>query len=484
LLGFGLAALGLKGLVVSAPSGIPRLDEIKLDTPVFIFTFGVSVLAGLLFGLVPAWKVSRTDPSHALKEGGGASSGALRLKHMRGALVAAECALALVMLVGAGLLIHSFLRLQAVSPGFKSEGVLLARVSLPPSQGKQPGEAIVAHQQEMFFEFAERIAALPGVQSVGTVSNFLISGTPDEEIKIEGRPAIQNGQHTNQLSVSAVSTGFFETMGVPLLRGRFFSRADAIAANRILFDFGHRPTPPEPVVINDSFARRFFPDEDPIGKRLLYSSKNYPYEIVGVVGDMHRQGLEKEAIAEYFVPFRSTTGDIVVRGGADALGLRASVREVIKSVEKSGMVLNMTTVDGLMGELSAQRRFQTRLLALFAGVALLLAMVGIYGVMQYAVAQRTQEIGIRIALGARSRDVLRLVVGQGMKLALIGIAVGLIAALWLSDVMSHLLFGVGTHDPATFVAAALLLAVVALLACFIPARRATTVDPMVALKYE
>lgn len=483
LLGLGLAGLGLKGLVAFAPAGIPRLDEIKLDTPVLIFTFGVSVLAGVLFGLAPAWKVSRTDPSHALKEGG-ASSGARPLRKMLGALVAAECALTLVMLVGAGLLINSFLRLQAVSPGFKSDSVLLARVSLPPNQGKQSGEAIVAHQQEMFFEFAERIAALPGVQSVGTVSNFLISGTPDEAITIEGRPPISNGQHTNQLSVSAVSPGFFETMGVPLLRGRFFSRADAIEANQILFAFGHRPTPAEPVVINDSFARRFFRDEDPIGKRLLYSSKNYPYEIVGVAGDMHRQGLEKEAIAEYFVPFRSTTGDIVVRGGADALALSASVRDVIKSVEKRGMVLNMTTVDGQMGELSAQRRFQTRLLVLFAGVALLLAMVGIYGVMQYAVAQRTQEIGIRIALGATSRDVLRLVVGQGMKLALIGIAVGVIAALWLSDVMSHLLFGVGTHDPATFVAAALLLAVVALVACFVPARRATTVDPMVALKHE
>lgn len=482
-LGLGLAGFSLESLVAAAPAGIPRLDEIKLDGPVLLFTIGVSALAGILLGLVPAWKVSQRDPIQGLKEGSGASS-ALRLKHMRGALVAAECALALVMLVGAGLLIHSFLRLQAVAPGFNPENVLLARVSLPPDKSKQSGEAITARQQEMFFEFANRIASISGVRSAGTVSNFLITGTPDEAITIEGRPSMSDGQGANQLSVSAVSPGFFETMGVPLLSGRFFTRDDAITANQTLFAFGHRPTAPEPVVINDSFARRFFPDQDPIGKRLLYSSKNYVYEIVGVAGDMHRQGLERETIAEYFVPYRSATGDIVVRTGSDPLSMSAAVRDAIKSVEKNSMLLNITTIDSHMGELSAQRRFQTRLLALFAGVALLLAMVGIYGVMQYAVAQRTQEIGIRIALGARSLDVVRLVVSQGMKLALVGIAAGLIAALWLTDIMSHLLFRVGTHDPATFLIAALLLAAVAFLACFLPARRAAQVDPMVALRCE
>jgi predicted permease len=388
------------------------------------------------------------------------------------------------MLVGAGLLIHSFLRLQAVDPGFKAEGVLLARVSLPPDQSKRSGEANIAHRQQMFFDFADRIAALPGVQGIGVISDFLMKGTPDEAITIEGRPAASESQIINQLAVSAVSSGFFETMGVPLLRGRFFTRADTIAANQILFAFGHRPAAPEPVMINESFARRFFPDEDPIGKRLLYSTKNYPYEIIGVVGDMHRQGLEKEAIPEYFVSFRSTTGDIVVRTEGDPLASSPMVRGAIKSVEKNGMILNITTAEGQMGDLSAQRRFQTRLLALFAAVALLLAMVGIYGVMQYAVAQRTQEIGIRMALGAQSSNVLRLIIGQGLKLALLGIAAGLIGALWLTNVMSHLLFGVSAHDPATFVVAAVALATVALLASFLPARRATKVDPMVALRNE
>jgi predicted permease len=273
-------------------------------------------------------------------------------------------------------------------------------------------------------------------------------------------------------------------MGVPLLRGRFFTRADAVAANQILFQFGHGPTPPEPVIVNETFVKRFFPDEDPIGKRLLYSSKKYPYEIIGVAGDMHRQGLEKEPFAEYYVALRSTTADIVARTTSNPLNVVVNARETIKAVEDKAMVLGVTTVESQMGELSAQRRFQTWLLVLFASIALALAMVGIYGIMHYAVAQRSREIGIRIALGARSSHVFRLVIGQGMKLTLIGLGVGLMAATWLTDVMSHLLFGVSARDPWTFVGVGLLLALVAFVACYIPARRATKVDPMVALRCE
>lgn len=483
LLGLGLAAAGVRLLAAAAPKGIPRLDEIRLDARVLLFTLILSVFAGLLFGLVPAWKASRSDPNQALKEGTASSAG-LKLLQIRGLLVTTECALAVVLLTGAGLLIHSFLRLQAVEPGFETEGVLLARVSLPPDRQKRSGEATFAHQQEMFDQFVERIAALPGIKSSGAVSNFLIKGTPDETIEIEGRPPVSNGEDTNQLASSAVGPGFFETMGVPLIGGRFLTRADAVAANQILFAFGNRQTPPEAVVVNETFARRFFPGEDPIGKRLFYSSKKYPYEIIGVVGDMHRQGLEKEAIAEYFVALRSSTADIVARVGSDPLALTANLRDVVRSVEEKAMVLSITTVESQMGELSAQRRFQTWLLALFAAIALALAMVGIYGIMHYSVAQRTQEIGIRIALGARSSHVLRLIIGQGMKLALVGLGLGLMAELWLTDVMDHLLFGVSARDPWTFGGVSLLLGAVALLACYIPARRATKVDPMVALRYE
>lgn len=483
LLGLALAAAGVRLLAFAAPKGIPRLDEIKLDTRLLLFTLILSLLAGILFGLVPAWKASRSDPNQALKEGGGSSAG-LKLLQVRGLLVTMECALAVVLLVSAGLLIHSLLRLQSVEPGFKPENVLLTRVSLPPDRQKRSGEATFAHQQEMFDQFADRIAALPGVKSSGAVGNFLIKGTPDETIEIEGRSPISNGEDTSQLASSAVSPGFFETMGVPLIRGRFFTRADAVAANRILFAFGNRQTPPEAVVVNETFARRFFPGEDPIGKRLIYSSKKYPYEIIGVAGDMHRQGLEKEAIAEYFVALRSSTADIVARAGSDPLALAANVRDAIRSVEETAMVLSITTVDTQLGELSAQRRFQTGLLALFAAIALALAMVGIYGIMHYSVAQRRQEIGIRIALGARSSHVLRLIIGQGMKLALIGLCLGFIVNLWLTEVMGHLLFGVTAHDPWTFGGVALLLGAVAMLACYIPARRAAKVDPMVALRYE
>ena len=470
--------------MAAAPQGIPRLDEVRLDSRVLFFTLIVSLVAGLLFGLVPAWKVSRSDPNQALKEGGGGSSAGLKLLQGRGLLVAMECALAVVLLMSAGLVIHSFLRLQAVDSGFNPEGILLARVALPPDQQRQSGEAIFAHQQEVFDQFADRIAALPGVQTVGAVSNFLIKGTPDESIEIEGRPPMSKSDNTNQLANSAVSPGFFETMGVPLKGGHFFTCADAAAANQILFAFGNRQTPPEPVVVNEAFAHRFFPGEDPIGKRLLYSTKKYPYEIIGVVGDMHRQGLEKEPIAEYYVALRSSTADLVVRSGSDPLALATNVRDMVRSVEEKAMVLSISTVESQMGELSAQRRFQTWLLALFAGIALTLAMVGIYGIMHYAVAQRTQEIGIRIALGAKSSHVLRLVIGQGLKLALIGLGIGFMAELWLTDVMAHLLFGVSARDPWTFAGVAVLPALVAVLACYIPARRATKVDPMVALRYE
>ena len=484
LLGLGLAAVSVRFLVAAAPQGIPRLDEIVIDGRVLLFTLMASAAAGFLFGLAPAWKVSRSDPSHALKDGASGASAGLKLLQLRGLLVAAECALAVVLLISAGLLIHSFVRMLAVDPGFRPEGLLVARIALPPNQQKQSGELIIAHQIELFNQFADRIAALPGAPTAGAVSNLLISGTPDETIEIEGRPPIAKSEDTSQLANSAVGPGFFETMGVPLKRGRFFTRDDVLAANQILFAFGHQQTPPEPVVVNETFARRFFPGEDPIGKRLIYGPKKYPYEIVGVAGDMHRQGLEKEPIPEYFVALRGSTADIVARSGADPSIAATNIREIVRSVDEKAMVLSISTAESQFGELSAQRSFQTWLLTLFAGIALLLAMVGIYGIMHYSVSQRTREIGIRIALGARNVQVMRLVIGQGLRLTLIGLGLGLLAELWLTDVMSHFLFGVSTRDPWTFGTVALLLTMVAILACYIPARRATKIDPMAALRHE
>ena len=488
LLGLGLAAAGIRTLTVAAPPGIPRLDEVSLDPRVLLFTMGLALLSGLLFGLMPAWKMSRSNPNEALKEGSSNSSGGLRLYQTRGLLVVAECALAVVLLAGAGLLIRSFLLLQSVNPGFKPEGVLLLRLSPPLSMLR--GSNAEAFGQQL----RERIAALPGVQAAETIGDFLLRRNPDESITIPGRPPISEGE-SNQLASENVSPGFFQAMGVPLVRGRFLTRADALAKIKMVFDSAVQRLSPseqasraqaEAVIINETFARHFFPGADPVGQRFAEGPPNrlYWYEIVGVVGDMRRQGLEKQSIAEFFGPHIGGTADLVVRTSSDPLALAATVREAIRSVDKGTTILSVMTAENRLGELSAQRRLNTWLLAMFAALALVLAMIGIYGIMHYAVTQRTHEIGVRLALGARTSDVLRLIIGQGMKLTLIGVAIGLLAALSLTRVLSHLLFGVSAQDPVTFAGVAMVLAGVALLACYLPARRAAKVDPMVALRYE
>lgn len=487
LLGLGLAAASVRILTVAATLAIPRLNEVRLDTSVLLFTIGLCLLSGLLFGMVPAWKISQLRPNEALKRGGKSASKGLRLHQTRGLLVMMECALAMVLLTGAGLLLRSFLRIQSVNPGFKPEGVLLVRIAPPLSV--RDGRSAEAYYQQI----RENVSRLSGVQAVDTIDGFLIRGNPDESIKIEGRPVTQEGE-TSQLANGNVSPGFFRTMGVPLVRGRFFSRDDAVAKCQLLStptlqgapsDVATR-APAEATIINETFARRFFPGEDPIGKRFYFGepTKIYWYEIVGIVGDMHRQGLEKQVIPEYFGPHIGGTSDMIVRVNSDPIAFAATIREATRSVDKKTMILSVTTVEKRLGELSAQRQFQTWLLAIFAAQALILATIGIYGIMHYSVTQLTHEIGVRIALGARTSDVLRLIIGQGMKLTLVGMAVGLLIALWLTRVMVSLLFGVSAQDPATFAGVALLLGGVALVACYLPARKAAKVDPIIALRCE
>jgi putative ABC transport system permease protein len=378
-------------------------------------------------------------------------------------LVVAECALAVLLLTGAGLLIRSFLRLQAVNPGFNPQGVLVARVNLP-----MPATAgWRAAEWATFQQLNERIAALPGVKSAGAIQSFLIASNPEATISVEGSQPVAEGQESVQVNTEDVTPGFFETMGVPLLRGRFFNYQEQNAAVAI---------------INETLQRRFFAGVDPVGKRFKYFGAWY--EIVGVAGDMHRQGLEKQPLPEFFIPSSEPAMDIVLRAHGDPAALAAAVREAVSSVYRNAMILNVTTVESRLGELGTQRRFQTWLLALFAAVALLLAGIGIFGVMHYTVAQRTHEIGIRLALGASKSDVLRLIIGHGLKLTLLGVVIGLLAALWLTGVMAHLLFGVSAHDPLTFAGVALLLVGAALLACYLPARRAAQVDPLVVLRCE
>jgi putative ABC transport system permease protein len=366
------------------------------------------------------------------------------------------------------LLIRSFLHLHSVDPGFKPEGALLARVSLPRSAARTQAQTAAFFKQAI-----ERVEALPGVQAVGAIEDLLMRRNPDNTITVEGRAPDGAGQGGGELIGEFVSHDFFQALSVPLLKGRYFTRQEILDSRA--------------VIINETLARRFFPGEEPIGKRIKFGgpqSKSDWFEIVGVVGDLRRQRLEKQAVSEVYSPGAINNMDLLVRAGADPLALAGAVRREIRAVDPTAAVYGLTTATHLMEKLGAGRRFQTGLLALFAMVALVLATIGIYGVMRYAVEQRTHEIGIRLALGARSADVLRLVIGQGMRLTVIGVATGLMASFALSRVMAQLLFGVSPTDPATFIGVALALLGAALLACYLPARRATKVDPLTSLRHE
>lgn len=474
LLGLGLAAVGVEALTLSVRPGLPRLDEIRIDAGVLLFTLGVSLLSGVLFGLAPALRVYRSSPNAVLKGATLGSASGLRLHHTRGMLVVIECAIAVSLLAGSGLLIRSLWRLQSINPGFRPEGVLLVRVSQPLSMRSGPG--IGDRTWNFYNSVRDRIAELPGVQTAGGIGDFLVRGNPHATITTENREPVVEGDEAVQVNSAPVTPDFFRAMGVPLLRGRFLSDQDRGVADS---DWG--------AVVNETLARRFFPGEDPIGKRFKEGgpqARDTWFRVVGVVGDMRRQSMEREALPEFFVPSSGSAMDVAVRVNSAPLSLAPQVRQAIKSVDPMATVVNISTVESKMGELNSQRRFQTWLLGLFAALALVLSAIGIYGIIYYAVAQRTREIGIRMSVGARAADVIRLVVSQGMKLALIGVAAGLLAALWLTRIMEHLLFEVSPDDPGTFVGVAMILTGVALLACYLPARKAAQVNPTEALRYE
>ncbi|HEX5706320.1 MAG TPA: ABC transporter permease, partial [Pyrinomonadaceae bacterium] len=469
--GLLLAWWGVDVLSAAVPADIPRVKEIALDRNVLFFTLGVSVLTGLVFGIAPALQASRPDFSEALKEGGRGSAEGFRSNRLRGLLVVTEVALSLVLLVGAGLLIRSFRSLQAVSPGFDARDALTAGVAL--STTKYREEA----QQAAFFErVMERVAALPGVEAAGGVEPLPMSGNGwQTSFDIEGRPAAPPGERMTS-HTRVISPGYFRAMGIPLLRGRALDERDTADA-------------PKVIVVSETFAKKFFPGEEIIGRRVKPTlARDFTAEIVGVVGDVKHQDLEREVTPEYYASYKQAPQPfmtLVVRGrGDDAAALTAAVRGAVLEVDANQPVYGVKTMGQWMSESAARRRFNTVVLAVFAAVALLLAGVGIFGVMNYSVARRTHEIGVRMALGAQGRDVFRLVVGQGMALVAAGVVVGLFGALVLTRFISSLLFGVTASDPVTFAGVALVLAAVALFACYLPARRATKVDPMVALRYE
>jgi len=419
---------------------------------------------------VPAIQASKPNLSEALKAGGGKSPGSFSRHRVRGALVISEVALSLVLLIGAGLLIKSFWRLMNVDPGFQSGHLLTMSVGLPGAKYREEQQVI-----SFFEQLPRRLEALPGVQTVSAVSSLPISGGDSNgQLTIEGRP-FQPGEAPGA-SYRRILPNYFRTMGIPLRRGREFDERDRGEGQMV-------------VIINDSLARRFWPHDDPIGKRLKVGpAEREPWlTIIGVVGDVRNIGLEAEPNLATYEPHAQrpwSVMDLVVRTKTEPLGLAATVRGELRAAEKDLVLLNLLTMDQRISVSVAPRRFNLLVLGIFAAVALVLAAIGIYGVMSYAVTQRTHEIGIRLALGAESRDVLKLVIGRGMTLALAGVAMGLVAAYGLTRLMRGLLFEVSATDPATFGLIAGLLMMVALVACYLPARRATQVDPMVALQYE
>ncbi|MEN3334543.1 MAG: hypothetical protein V7641_3908 [Blastocatellia bacterium] len=474
VLGLLLALWGLRALVALSPANIPRLDQIGIDGKVLAFTLTVSLLTGMIFGLVPALQASKPDLNESLKEGGRGSSGGVRGRRIRSLLVVSEIALSLVLLVGAGLLIKSFIHLQKFDLGFNPNNLLTMRVQLPGTKYREPAQVANFYQQVI-----QRMENVPGVQSVGAISDIFLSDTPNStNFTIEGRP-LTTGADSIEVPLDAVTTDYFKVMGIPLLKGRVFDERDRI---------GSLPV----AIINDTFAKRFFADEDPLGKRYCYGQPDDNNQtrwltIVGVVGDMRRTGFDKDVRPETFLaqdqdPDNGLT--IVARTAGDPASFASALRSEVWAVDKDQSVFNIKTMDATLADMTAQRRFNMLLLGIFAAVALILAAVGIYGVMSYSVTQRLHELGIRIALGASSGDVLRLVVGQAMGLALIGIGAGLVAAFFLTNLMASLLYGVSATDPATFLLISSLLTGVSLIASFVPARRAMKVDPMVALRYE
>ena len=478
-LGLCLGRWGTNFLLTLAADTIPHAQEIDLNVRILGFTCLLSLLTGVIFGLAPAWQASKTDLNQSLKEGGRTDGNFNRQRALK-LLVISEVAMSLILLIGAGLLINSFLRLRAVNPGFNPEHLLTLQISLPGGKYRDQTQRTAFFQQVI-----ERIETLPGVQSVGATNDLPLGGTVFNRFfmsaEVEGHPSSATSLKEQPPSaVFEISPNYFRALGTPLQRGRFFTLQDSQQKTLT-------------AIINETVAQRYFPGEDPVGKRIRVGAPeqwNPWMTIVGVVGDTRLEKLSKVPFPEVYTPYSQgvlgtlPTMVLAVRSVTDPLSLAVPIREQVWAVDKNQPVGGIKTMEQLLSEGLAQPRFNTTLLGLFAAVALLLAMVGIYGVISYSVSQRTQELGIRLALGAPPSDVLKLVIGQGMKLALTGILIGLGGALALTRLMKNLLFSVGPTDPLTFAVVVVLLATVALFACWIPARRATKADPMIALRFE
>jgi putative ABC transport system permease protein len=486
-LGLIIARFAIKLILFISPTAIPRSREIGLDWRVLGFTLGVSVLTGILFGLVPALQAGEVDVHETLKEAGRGTSA----RHwLRSSLVIVEVATTMVLLIGAGLMIRSFYRLGNVNPGFSYQNLTSFTVALP--QKKYSTE----EQRSTFFNrLVENIRTLPGVQSAGVASGLPLGNNGwQTSFTIDGRPKPPPGD-TPLMEACTVSPDYFRAMNIPLLRGRYFTDRDdrSFIAGKDLskMNEGERlQAGTNVIIIDEQFARKYWPGEDAVGKRIRFGSdESAPsLEIVGVVGRVKMEGLDSDSnrVQGYFsfsqVPFGGMT--VIVKGQGDPNQLIASARNQVRTLDPDQPIYNIRTMDEIRGDSIAPQRLNLTLLSIFAGIAFVLAIVGIYGVMSYAVTQRTHEIGIRMAIGAQPRDVFRMILGQGMMLTIVGMVAGLLGAFALTRLMATMLFSVRPTDPLTFGGVALLLLTIALIACYIPGRRATKVDPVNSLRYE
>ena len=464
LLGFG----GIRLVRAYGPGNVPRLNEANLDLRVLVWALAISLLAGVLVGLAPAIMTLRRDLRPSGEEGGRSVSGGAATRRIRRALVVAEFALAIVLLVGAGLLVRSWWHVKGIDPGFRPERILVMELTTPTTVSTPALRAALYHR------VLEQIQAVPGVERAGIIGDMFIGNPGERALTVEGG----DGTVSDRLRFTRdeVSADFFKTLGTPLLRGRFFSIGDG-------------PEAPRVAIINDAMARRAWPGRDPVGRRFKLGPPDSDrpwYTVVGVVGDMRRQGPEREPVLQIFDSLAQNppgSVDLFIRTSSDdPLAMAGALRAAVHQVEKNAPIFGVAPLERQLGTYLARRRFQTSLLTGFAVVALLMAAVGIYGLIQYSIATRTQEIGLRMAIGAQAGDIFRMIIGEGLTLSLTGLGLGLVGGWWLGRAGSSLLFGVTATDPLTFITVSLLLTAVATAACYFPARRAMRVDPIVALR--